>query len=100
VAESVIAATRIAGVREITLPPAAKQALVASGRRQTAAAVKLCLDEAGVPTRIDIVASTGFAEADERLRYEIAAWRYRPYRVNGTAVPVCTAVTFRYQIDE
>jgi hypothetical protein len=24
------------------------------------------------------------------------AWKYRPFMVNGKAVPVCTAVTFIY----
>ena len=100
VAESVIGAARIAGVREIPLPRAAKMALVAQHRRTTLATVKLCLDTAGVPSRIDIVASTGFADADDEIKAQMSAWRYRPYRVNGLAVPVCTSVVFKYQIDD
>lgn len=100
VAESVIAAALISGTRQIPLPLATKQAVVAQGRRQLTAAVKLCLDTHGVPARIDLVVSTGFPEADQRLRSEIAAWRYRPYVVNGIPIPVCTAIAFQYQIND
>jgi len=100
VLESVIGAARIAGVREIALPLDVKQALVAQGRRTTRAAVKLCLDTDGVPNRIEVVQSTGFSSADAAIRLEMAAWRYRPYRVNGAPVPVCTAVMFQYTISD
>jgi TonB family protein len=98
--ESVISAARIAGNRDITLPAATKQALLAQSRRETAALVLLCLDATGVPTRIEIARSTGFADADQKIRDEMSAWRYRPYQVNGAPVPVCTAIRLHYRIAE
>jgi TonB family protein len=91
-------AARIAGEREIPLPPAVKQALAAEGRREVVALAKLCLDRQGVPSQVTIARSTGYPEADARIASGMWKWRYRPYRVNGIAVPVCTAITFRYQL--
>jgi hypothetical protein len=39
---------------------------------------------------------TGFANYDTIIETGMARWRYKPYQVNGKAVPVCTAVTFIY----
>jgi periplasmic protein TonB len=94
-----VEAQRVAGTRELSLPAAVKQAMVARGTREAAAAVKLCLDASGRPARIEVMRSTGFPEADERIRLGMSEWRYRPYRVNGMAVPVCTAVVFRYRLE-
>jgi protein TonB len=95
-----IEAQRVAGNRDIRLPDAVKVALIARGQTQVTAAVKLCLDARGTPDRVQVLGSTGFEAADAHIRDEIGAWRYRPYRVNGQAVPVCTAVTLRYQIQD
>jgi protein TonB len=91
-------AARISGEREIPLPPSVKQALAAEGRREVVALVKLCLDRDGFPSEVSIKRSTGYPEADARIAAGMWKWRYRPYRVNGNAVPVCTAITFRYQL--
>jgi len=41
--------------------------------------------------------STGFAAYDNKIMGKMRnEWRYKPYMVNGKAVPVCTAVTFIY----
>jgi len=41
--------------------------------------------------------STGFPAYDSKIQTKIRGeWRYKPYNVNGKAVPVCTAVTFIY----
>jgi TonB family protein len=94
-----VEARRISGTREIQLPREVKQELGAQGIRQVMAGVKLCLSADGVPTRVDVVRSTGFPAADAKIRAEMGDWRYRPYTVNGKAVPVCAQVVFRYQIE-
>jgi hypothetical protein len=33
---------------------------------------------------------------DAKIMREMRRWAYRPYTVNGKAVPVCTAATFIY----
>ena len=51
--------------------------------------------------RRDLERDDGEVDRLPRLRLEDlntihGEWRYRPYNVNGKAVPVCTAVTFIY----
>jgi hypothetical protein len=46
-----------------------------------------------------VVKSSGYGEADSYIVSEMRKWRYRPYTVNGTAVPVCTAIMFNYAFD-
>lgn len=94
-----VEAMRLSGTREIPLPPSVKAALVAQGKHRVNAVVKLCLDRRGEPDRVQVVGSTGFPEADDKIRDEVLAWRYRAYRVNGEPVPVCTAVVFKYEIE-
>lgn len=93
-----IEAQRIAGNRDIALPSDVKVTMVAEGKTEVRAMVKLCLDESGVPNRVQVVGSTGYPAADEKIRDEVSEWRYRPYLVNGGAVRVCTAVSFKYQL--
>jgi protein TonB len=93
-----VEAARIAGNADIPLPPEVKQAVVAEGKREVLAMAKLCLDRDGAPTEVSIRKSSGHPAADARIREEMLRWRYRPYRVNGEAVAVCTSILFRYQI--
>lgn len=92
-------AQRLSGTRDIPLPPAVSHELRAQGQSRAMAVVRLCLSTGGAPTSVTFVKSTGFPEADARIRDEMQAWRYRPYAVNGRAVPVCTAVQFVYQLE-
>jgi protein TonB len=92
-------AQRLSGTRDIPLPPAVAQTLRAQGQNRAMAMVRLCLSTDGAPTSVTFVRSTGFPEADARIRDEVQAWRYRPYAVNGRAVRVCTAVQFVYQLE-
>ena len=41
--------------------------------------------------------SSGFPSYDAKIKNKMQnEWKYKPYAVNGRAVPVCTAVTFIY----
>ena len=62
-------------------------------------AVKLCLSAAGEPTSVAFLRGTGFPAADDKIRAEMNAWRYRPYRADGQAVPVCMAINFVYLLE-
>ena len=98
VPRSLIEGGRIAGNAQIFLPEATKQVMGAQGILAMDVAVKLCLSDAGVPTTIAFSKPSGFAELDEKIVREMRAWRYRPYQFGGKAVPVCTAVVFRYRL--
>jgi hypothetical protein len=60
------------------------------------ASFKLCLDTSGAITTVTQLKTSGFPAYDQKLKSKIGEWKYKPYQVNGKAVPVCTAVTFIY----
>ena len=99
VAPAMMEGQRIAGNKHILLPDSARQVLAAQGTRRLDVAVKLCLSAAGEPTSVAFLRGTGFPAADDKIRAEVNAWRYRPYRADGQAVPVCMAINFVYLLE-
>jgi hypothetical protein len=67
-----------------------------SGKDKVVGSYKLCITITGNVSTISQLKSTGFGAYDAKIQAEMRNWRYRPYMVNGRAVPVCTAVTFIY----
>lgn len=62
------------------------------------ATYKVCVSELGEVKGVQSLKTTGFPAYDEQIESTIYdTWRYKPYLVNGTAVAVCTAVTFKYE---
>ena len=61
-----------------------------------AGAFKLGLTDNGGIASVHQLKSTGFSAYDAKIQREMRTWRYRPFVVNGKAVPVCTSVTFIY----
>jgi TonB family protein len=57
----------------------------------------MCLTAGGVISGIRTISSSGFPAYDRKIRSKMRLWRYRPYRVNGKPVPICTVVTFVYK---
>jgi protein TonB len=96
---SVAEARRIAGIRNIGLPPNVLLKMRDSGQRRADALVKLCLDESGAPKSITIAKSTGFDEADQKIKQDMRGWRYRPTMVDGRPIGACTVVQFQYVVE-
>ena len=67
-----------------------------SGKDKIVGSYKLCISVDGAVTTINQLKSTTFPAYDSKIQREMRSWKYRPYMVNGRAVPVCTAVTFIY----
>jgi TonB family protein len=87
---------RTEGKEHIAPPDSVRRAMVREGRMKIRAVTRMCLDARGAVSSVDITASSGHAEYDAEILREMRAWRYDPYTVNGTPVPVCTEVTFVY----
>ena len=68
----------------------------ADKRDRVIASFKLCLDDKGAVNTVTLLKSSGYSAYDATITRELQKWAYRPYQVNGKAVPVCTAVTFIY----
>jgi hypothetical protein len=88
--------SRISGEKLIVPDDVTKTEIQRSGKEKLVGSYKLCIDTNGVPSAIKQLKSTGFGAYDKKIIEKMNDWRYRPYTVNGKAVPVCTAVTFIY----
>ena len=60
---------------------------------------KLCVDNRGRAKSARLIRSTGYPALDRRVRRSLTRMRFRPFKVNGAAVEVCTAVTQIYAPD-
>ena len=88
--------SRIAGNKNIVPDDVTKTEIQRSGKEKIVGSYKLCIDAGGRVTTINQLKSTSFGAYDAKIQREMRTWKYRPYMVNGRAVPVCTAVTFIY----
>ena len=87
--------SRISGEKMIQPPSAAATAFQRSGKRAVAV-VKMCLNASGSVKSLKMLKSSGQATYDAKIKSKMRLWKYRPYKVNGKSVPVCTSVTFVY----
>jgi protein TonB len=85
---------RIAGDKYISPDAATVATIIADKRDTVVASLKLCVGADGDVTQVVLLKSSRYPDYDQKLATEMRAWKYRPYIVNGNAVPVCTAVTF------
>jgi hypothetical protein len=97
VAPTALEASRIAGEKMITPDDVTKTEINRSGKDRLVGSFKVCITVGGEISTVSMVKSTGFSSYDSKISGTIRGqWRYRPFNVNGKAVPVCTAVTFIY----
>jgi hypothetical protein len=54
----------------------------------------LCIDETGHYERGELIQSTGLPAYDAQIARAMMQWVYRPYIVDGVAIPVCSQITF------
>jgi hypothetical protein len=89
--------SRTAGDKNIVPDDVTKTEISRSGKDRIIGSFKLCLTVGGEIQSVNMLKSTGFGSYDQKILSTIrGSWRYKPYNVNGKAVPVCTAVTFIY----
>jgi protein TonB len=89
--------SRIAGEKMIVPDDVTKTEIQRSGKSKIIGSFKLCINASGAVTSVTMLKSSGFPAYDSKIQGKMRnEWKYRPYAVNGRAVPVCTAVTFIY----
>ena len=97
VAPTMLEGSRISGEKMIVPDDVTKTEIQRSGKDRVLGSFKLCIDVSGNVTSVNMMKTTGFPSYDGKIQQKMRKeWRYRPYAVNGKAVPVCTAVTFIY----
>ncbi len=93
---SLLERQRISGSKLIVPDAKTKADMLATGKTKVVASMKLCIDDKGDVTSVSLLKSSGFPTYDRKLTVEMRQWLYRPYKMNGKPMPVCTAVTFIY----
>lgn len=87
---------RIAGSKRIVPDSLVQADIIAAGKTKVVASMKMCLDDKGNVSSVTQLKSSGFPTYDRKLMTEMRQWLFRPYKLSGKAVPVCTAITFIY----
>jgi len=59
---------------------------------------KVCVDDAGMPTTVDMKKGSGDAVADDYLVGKLREWRFNAVVPDGEPEPMCTGLMFRYVI--
>jgi protein TonB len=97
VAPTALEASRIAGEKNILPNDVTKTEIQRSGKDRLIGSFKICISAEGSVLSVNMLKSTGFSAYDQTILSTMkGTWRYKPFMVNGKAVPVCTAVTFIY----
>jgi protein TonB len=89
-------AQRVSGEKDIQPPNDVATQISRSGKG-VVGVVKMCLSSGGSVQKLNVLKSTGFPAYDAKIRSKMNEWKYRPFMVNGKAVPVSTSVTFIYR---
>lgn len=93
---SVLDGKRIAGNAQIMPPDSVQLTMVRDGAHRLDATIKMCLDQEGQVRSLEVLASTGHDDYDQKLVAEMRGWRYEPYRAGDKPIPVCTSIHFVY----
>jgi protein TonB len=96
VPQRALEASRISGTTQIQ-PPNDVNVKIRRAGKAAVGVFKMCLTSGGSVKSVRRLKSTGYPKYDSKLTRTMRTWRYRPFRVNGRAVPVCTSVTFIYK---
>jgi outer membrane biosynthesis protein TonB len=90
--------SRVSGEKNIVPDDVTKTEIARAGKSdKVVTSFKLCLSASGEISNVTMLKSSGFPAYDSKIQSKMRGeWKYKPYAVNGRAVPVCTAVTFIY----
>ncbi len=89
-------ASRISGNDQIQPPNDVNVAIRRSGKQATST-FKICVTSGGSVNKVQTLRSSGYPKYDRKIKAEARRWKYKPLRVDGKAVPVCSPVTFIYR---
>jgi hypothetical protein len=97
VAPTALESRRLAGERNIVLDATTMGSITRAGIDKLVSIVKVCVTADGAVGSAEQMKNSGFPAYDDGIRATIRnSWRFRPYVVNGTPTPVCTALRFVY----
>ncbi len=77
-------------------PESVKQTMSERKQERLDVSFKMCLAISGLVTYLEPLVWSGYPVYDRTLIETIRDWRYQPYTLQGTPVPVCTVISFVY----
>jgi protein TonB len=99
VPQQLLEGSRIGGQKIINLTAPMLTTLKNQGLPKLTVKVKMCLDENGSPSSVDVTKGSGYPDIDALISSTMrSTWRFKPTVVAGKAVKVCTPFIFNYQI--
>jgi len=87
---------RIAGSKILVPDDEDKDAILRSRKTRLESVFELCVERTGDVGWILMLQSSGFPRYDARIATGLAGWRFSPFTVDGSPVPVCTWITLIY----
>ena len=96
---TVLKGLRVSGETQIHPSDIVKTQMLHDGHAKVSAVFKVCVGVDGSVDGVTQLKSSGYATYDQELVGAIRAWGYKPYKIDGVAVPACGAVTFSYEIE-
>jgi len=95
---SVLQGLRVSGETQLRPNEATQNSMIRSGKSGASGTVRVCISTDGDVASATMAKPTTYDEYDATILAAVKHWRYRPYTLEGTPVPACSFVTFRYQI--
>ncbi len=100
VANEVIKGYKTSGEDQIHPSTKIKSAINRSSSRKVHGIVYVCISTSGRVVSAKLSHSTGYGEYDAKLLAGVRRWIYRPYKISGKAIQVCTAINFIYRLTD
>ena len=98
IAPNIMSALRIQGDTQIHPSNNVKNQILSDGKTKVVGTLKVCIQATGAIGSVAVIGSTKYPEYDQTLVEAVRRWQYRPFTVNGTPHPACSAVSFVYSI--
>jgi TonB family protein len=97
-APQMLKALRISGETQVHPSTSTQSMMMRARDTSVTGSIQVCIGTEGSVTSATLSRSTGYSDYDQALVSAVGRWRYHPYRLNGVAVPACSAVTFEYSM--
>jgi TonB family protein len=92
-------ALRVSGETQIHPSTATRNMMMRANDSSVRGVILLCIATDGHVASATLQHSTKYEDYDQALLSGVHTWRYRPYMMNGAAVPACGIVNFDYKMN-
>jgi cysteine-rich repeat protein len=95
---TMLQALRISGETQIHPSIATRNMMMRANDSSVRGVILVCIATDGRVASVTLQHSTKYQDYDQALLSGVHTWQYRPYMMNGAAVPACGIVNFDYRM--